>query len=157
MTIDELRQTLLEARSTGKIGTPVALRVHVQLQDRQANFSIAVAAVMQLAKSVLEATPIELTARSDIDRRQLNVLFRYAGGQTVLVTLGRGAVSAASLQLLLVGNHGVVRLAGGDGFDERSLTAGDDVDRWNSWIDNSLSRGATVSLDVPGEDDSVRI
>ena len=147
MTFDELNRTLSETRAGGKIGVPVSLRMHLQLSDRQADLVAALLAVIELARPLFGAQPSRLMARGVPGGPQLNVLASFTGGQTLLVTLGRGAVERATLELLLIGNHGVIRLEGAELFEEPLFAAPEGADRWKSWIDKSLQQN--VSVDIP--------
>lgn len=139
MTLDDLERTLTDALSTEKIGTPVALRLHLQLADPAANLAQATAALMGLAETVFSQAPSRLTARTrDETPRQWNLLCDYADGQTAQLTLGCGATASSTLHLLLVGNHGVVRLEGAELFDETSLSATDEeTNRWQQAVTSS--------------------
>lgn len=146
MTFDELRTTLEETLATGKIGTPVSVRLHLQFSDAQADLPRACAAAVQLTSAVFKDSPATLAARRDAQDRQWNVLLKHAGGQTALVTLGRGSAERARCHLLLVGNHGIVRLEG-DEFDESSAQAEpQQVERWRKALETSFAQDAAVRL-----------
>ena len=146
MTLNELNNTLSETVSSGKIGTPVSLRIHLQLSDSQVDLVEALAALMRVSLPLFQTNARRLMARRDSGQRQLTALFSLAGGQTVLVTVGRGAVDNGSLHLLLIGNHGTVRLEGSEQFDEESLVFPDGPNPWKSPIEESLSRQSSVEL-----------
>lgn len=146
MTLNELNSTLSETVSSGKIGTPVSLRIHLQLPDSQVDLIAALAAVMRVALPLFQTNARTLMARRDSARGQLTALFSLAGGQTVLVTVGRGIVDNGCLHLLLIGNHGTVRLEGAEQFDEESLVFPDGPNPWKSPIEESLSGQAVVEL-----------
>ncbi len=146
MTFDELNQTLTEARAGGKIGVPVSLRLHLQLSNPQADLMAALLAVIQMARPLFGAEPSKLMARGDSTGPQLNVLATFTGGQTLLLTLGRGAVERATLDLLLVGNHGLIRSEGAELFAEPVFTVPETVGQWKSWVDKSLRQNVSVDL-----------
>ncbi len=146
MTFNDLRRTLSEALSTGKIGTPVAIRMHVQLADSNVDPLMLLATAMQTVEQVFSARPARLMARENADGRQFNVLLNYAGGETVMLTVGRGSAKTASLNLLLIGNHGVIRLEGAELFEATAADFTADVDPWKSPIEQSLERNEAVAL-----------
>jgi hypothetical protein len=94
---------------------------------------------MGLAETVFSQAPSRLTARTRSETpRQWNLLCDYSGGQTAQLTLGCGAIASSTLHLLLVGNHGVVRLEGAEMFDETSLSATDEeTNRWQQAVTSS--------------------
>lgn len=143
MTLDEIHQTLLEAVNTGKVGTPVALRLHLQLVSTDVDPYLLVAELLQLCEPLFGEEPVRVMARNNNDGRQLNLLFETAAGRTISITIGGGSTTQAFLSLLLIGNHGVIRLEGADSFDEQSLNDMSDAsakrDHWHSMIASSLS------------------
>ena len=147
MTFDDLQNTLATAIATDKIGTPVALRLHVNLADLSVEPAALLAAVASWAESIFSASPAKLTARCTGDDRQHNLLLNYAGGQTLLLNIVSGSTND-SLQLLLIGNHGVVRLEGGELFDPTAMLPADDVDDWKRPLARSLAEKATVNLNA---------
>ncbi|HUG90850.1 MAG TPA: hypothetical protein VML55_08460 [Planctomycetaceae bacterium] len=115
MTLDDLARALDGAVAAGRIGTPVALRVHAVL-PAGGDLVAALAALMRRLAEPLFGPPGRLTARRDADERQLHALASYPSGPTVLVTLAATRSRDPSLELLVVGNHGVIRLEGGECF-----------------------------------------
>lgn len=148
MTFDDLNRALAEALATGQIGTPVSLRVHFQVPDSAADLAAMVAAVMRLSQPVFRERPSTLAAREHPHGRQWNVLVGYPGGATAFVTAGCGSARQPSLRLLLVGNHGIVRLEGPDQFEDDLFSphAGSDVEQWRSAVTASVARGGVVEL-----------
>jgi hypothetical protein len=147
MTIDELRNALRQALETGKIGVPVSLRLHCQLADREVDLVSALAAVLPLAEDCFSTAPVSLAATQDAGQRQLNVMLQYAAGSTVFVTVGRGSAVRNRLHLLVVGNHGVVRLEGADAFDAGNVGTTADSQRWRAPVAESLKRREAVSVE----------
>ncbi len=151
MTFDDLSTTLWEAVETKRIGIPVALRLHLQLCDPQADLTVAMVASLCLVEPFFNLNPSRLMARRDSADRQLNVLLETADGRTVFVTVGRGSTGQATLHLLLIGNHGVVRLEGAQTFEEEALQGAASelsakVDEWNTRIAQSVARNEAVAI-----------
>jgi hypothetical protein len=144
-TLDDLQTALSDTLATGKIGTPVSLRLHLQLTEPDADLFAAMSAVMQMIEPVFSSSSARLRARQDADARQLNVLLDYTNGETVLLTLGRGCAKQPSLNLLVVGNHGVVRLEGGEMIEESAgSTTSSDGTHWKHVVETSLASGSAV-------------
>ena len=151
MTLVDLHKTLTDALATGKIGTPVSLRLHLQLADPSTNLATTMAAVMRIAETVFDIPSATLSAQRDVGERQLNVLIESANGQTVSLTIGRGCTDVATLDLLLVGNHGVVRMDGTEFFDEASLespvpAADQDGRDWQTPLETCLTTNKVVEI-----------
>ena len=147
MTFDDLQKTLATTIATEKIGTPVALRLLVHIADLSVVPAALLAIVALWGESIFTASPAKLTARCTADGRQHNVLLNYAGGQTLLLNIFRGSTSDC-LQLLLVGNHGVVRLEGGELFDPAGMQAVDESQQWENPLARSLAEKNAVNLKV---------
>ncbi len=147
MTLDDIRHTLLEAVKTGKVGTPVALRLHLQLTNADASLLSTAATLIGLCEPLFKVEPSQLFARSNAGGRQLSLLCETESGRTCSITIGSGSAKAASLNLLLVGNHGVIRLEGSELFDESSLNTSDaNIDRWGLAIEQSLVSNALATV-----------
>jgi len=148
MTFDDLSERIAPAVVSGKIGTPVSLRMHVQLAESRADLVQALANAMHVAESVFAVEPVTLVARRNSNESQLNVLVSYTHGQVVMLTVGRGSADSSSLHLLLIGNRGVVRLEGSELFDDAGMQSPPDAAHWQLLVDRSLTEGQPVCLDA---------
>lgn len=149
-TFDDLSRAVTAALETGKIGTPVAMRLYVRCADDSIDPAAVLNAAASLAGAIFSASPQNLTARFSEDRRQLNVLLGYADGQTLLLSV-IGDVAGDGCDLLLIGNHGIVRLEGGELFDAvepDSVSPDGETDRWQQLIAQSLATGEVIELDM---------
>jgi predicted regulator of Ras-like GTPase activity (Roadblock/LC7/MglB family) len=146
LTLDDLERGLADALSTGRAGTPVALRVHWQLADPSTDIGAAAATVMRLAEQAFGAKASRLAAQRDPSGRQLQLLVHSQRGQTLFVTVGCGAADRGSFHLQLVGSRGIVRLEGGAPFDEQPESGADDEARWKAAVEQSVDRAESVSL-----------
>ena len=139
MTYGELTRALSDLLRRGEIGTPVSLRMFLHLPEPNADLDSAVATLMRLAASVFPCEVADLAARLDSEERQLNILIRMSDGRTVSLTVVRGGVTTVPLNLLLIGNHGIVRLEGGDAmlpFSPEEIP--EDTDCWKKRIHAAL-------------------
>ena len=116
MTFDAVRRALTDALESGKAGTPVALRVSVSLADERVDLAATVESVRRLAAGVFGSEAERLRARRDGSGRQLTVLATHAGGQTSFVSVSR-VPGGDALDVVLVGNRGIVRLEGGESLE----------------------------------------
>ncbi|MBW3543757.1 MAG: hypothetical protein KY476_26210 [Planctomycetes bacterium] len=147
MTFDDLKAAIDKVLSAGRIGTPVSVRVHVQIARADAVPPYGgLAAAMRLADRVFDAEPCEVTARRADGTVHLNVLAGYPRGRTALVSIAFAADADPRLDLLVIGNHGIARLEGGELFD--GLCAADDHMQspfWQQLVEQSLREKRRVA------------
>ena len=142
MTLAELQTALAQALATGKVGTPVNVRLHLQVPaGGRAGDLLSVA--VDLCEPIFGGRPERLAAMGSDAAHQWNVLLHYGFGQTLSVTAGVGAAKRATIQLLVGGNHGIIRLEGDDLDD---VPAGADAERWEAAMRQSSATGEAVQL-----------
>ena len=146
MTLDELNSTLSAALASGKVGTPVSLRLHLQVTESRNDSVAHLALLMPLLQTTFGSPPSRLLARRNAVADQLTVLFNFAAGQSAMVTCGCGSARHTSLQLLLVGNRGVIRLEGGELFESADVPEKSDAQFWRTLIERSITAGEPVSM-----------
>lgn len=148
MNFEELRHSLLETIRTGDIGVPVALRVTSQFGNRAINVIDGAIAAAQLAVVAFsEERPSRLHARKAADDRQLTLLVEYPLGQTFFLTTTAIDGSPSALDLLLIGNHGIVRLEGGELF-EPVASPPPVSEEWRKAIESSLHSNQAVPFGI---------
>lgn len=109
VTLESVRSAIQASVRSGRIGTPVNVRIHWQFSDL--NPSAAAAVAVQLADAALSLDNPAWRARSgkaDSKTSQLNVLGEDASGKTVLASLVRGPVPEFAITVF--GNHGTLKL-----------------------------------------------
>lgn len=111
MTFDEVRNALSDAVQTGKLGTPVAARVHLLVDDNEVDVAGAAEKLLTMLTPCFDQPPATIRARRHDSGRVQSLLMQTRNGQTIFITIGRS--DRSSLHLLVVGNHGIVRLEGG--------------------------------------------
>lgn len=147
MTCSEVQSALADAVRTGKLGTPVAARVHVQLVDDAVEPDAVLAPVLEMLRPCFDHPPASVRAREHASEGQWNVLFQTAAGGTVFVTVGCGAANAPGLHLLVIGNHGVLRLEGAECFRPGDLSAAAPAPQaWSAAITESLRSGRSIDI-----------
>ena len=147
-TIDDLSSTLTAAIATGKIGTPVAMRVHAIVAADTFNPAATLDAVIGLADIAFPAKPQRITARSGGAGQQWNVLLNYAGGQTLSFSIASSPDRSAGncLHLLLIGNHGIIRLEGAELINNRLGNSPENVVYWRRQMTDSHTKQSVVHL-----------
>jgi hypothetical protein len=148
MTTDDLQNALTAAIATGRIGTPVALRVHAIVASDSFNPAAALDAVIGLAGTAFPTKPQQMTARSGGAGQQWNVLLIYAGGQTLSFSIASSPASTGGnrLHLLLIGNHGIIRLEGKELVDDCSEKSPENATYWMRHMTNSHTHQSAVQL-----------
>ena len=145
-SIAQLEETLGEAVTTGKIGTVVSVRALLHLPDEQADLETAASVVLGLAGRLIGSDAGSLVTRGQESGRQLNLLMRLDAGGILSVSVTRGSSSQVELVLVVVGNHGVIRLEGAELAEEMGLSGesfGDPDDLWRELIARSVSTGTS--------------
>ena len=116
MNLEQLRLALQQALATGRVGQPVAVRLHLRAGTDTATTEQLLACLLPVVSDVFGDTPQRVLARSGADSGQLNLLLEYELGATALVTVVALGDASPCLHVILVGNHGVIRLEGGEDF-----------------------------------------
>jgi hypothetical protein len=117
MTLTELRTALTSAVATGKLGTAVSARVQVQCVDSECDLAAALGGVLWMLSPAFDERPATVRCRKHAEAAQWNVLLQTGSGRTISITIGCGSAKTTSLDLLVIGNHGIVQLQGGDAFE----------------------------------------
>ena len=147
MNLSELQSTLVSAVASGKIGTPVSLRVHAVVAEDSLDPATFLDRISGWGATVFKAEPVRLTARVHATGRQWNILLNYPGGQKALITLASSPATAGDLHLVLVGNHGMVRLEGGESFDTSPEATIPRAEFWQQRLTASHAQNGPVDLD----------
>lgn len=147
----EIHQSLTAAMATGKIGEQVSVRVHLQLPPANADLNAALDSIIAMTDPAVSQPMTKLQSRVHADGNQWNVLLQSANGRTLFVTLGRGSVQEATLELLVVGNHGVIRLEGGrvvfTAVGDNAVPTAKSITAWTELVKQSHENGAAVPLE----------
>ncbi|HAB12127.1 MAG TPA: hypothetical protein DCE47_10600 [Planctomycetaceae bacterium] len=118
-----LEETLAEAVATGKLGSVVSVRAMLHLPGEESDLETAASVVLSLSGRLVGSETGSLVARGHGSGRQLNLLLRLDAGPIVSLSLTRGSVDQLELALVVVGNHGVIRLEGAELAEEIGLSA----------------------------------
>ncbi len=148
MNFQELEHALSETLRVGDVGVPVALRVNCQFGDRSVNVVEGALVASRLAEMAFsDVKPARLHARATSDNRQLTVLASYPLGQTLFLTTTAIDGARSEVDLLLIGNHGIIRLEGGELFEPESSDAStSESARWKIAIEQSLHERSVVEF-----------
>jgi hypothetical protein len=149
MEAEPLFRAVAQAAASGKIGTPVALRLYAQLQDSEADLVEICGRLLELALPLFAMPAGRLLALRSDAGPQWNLLLTLTSGATLSITIGCVPKNPPSLQLLCVGNQGVMRLEGGENWSGRlaensSVAAA----RWRTWIETSARTRTAIDVEA---------
>ena len=119
VTFDSVREAIRTSVSSGRIGTPVNVRVHWQFSSLCPAAAADVA--VQLADAALSLDKPAWRVRTAAEDTFVNLLGEDTGGKTVLISLVRGAVP--EFTVIVFGNHGTLKLEPAS-LDEDTLPTG---------------------------------
>jgi hypothetical protein len=147
LNLPDLRRTLHQALGSGRVGIPVALRLHLRLEKTgaaNADLVSAAAVLMSWGEQVFGSPPRDVAVSQSRDE-SLTILATCAGGQMIHVTVA--AAERAELHLLLVGNRGIVRLEGGELFEAASVEVevSHAQEQWAERIRRSRDAGGSLT------------
>ncbi len=108
VTLSSVKTTVLAAVNSGRIGDPVNVRLHWQIEESTTDLTGAAIVAAGLADAVLSLANPGWRVRTRVDGRLLHILGRDDRGRTTLISLCAGDTS--TLAVTVYGNHGVVRL-----------------------------------------------
>ena len=104
-----LQQSVGSVIAEGRIGSPVFLRCIVQMPLADTNIVSGMAALVAVANTWMPSPPERIYAPEQTDTTQITAMVQYAGGQTAMLSVNRiQEVQEASVNLLLIGNKGVI-------------------------------------------------
>lgn len=112
MQLDELSRALKQVAHSGQVGTPVALRLSAVANWPAVELADRAHTLLELAAGVLDDSPAQVSHVHDARETSCSLLARMSRGGTASVTVTRAATTA--LAALLVGNHGIAQLHGGE-------------------------------------------
>jgi len=106
VTVHSLLAAIRSAVDSGRIGTPVSVRLHWEFSEIPLRDAAVLA--VRIADEALALEQPAWRVRTGNSDRLLNVLGEDRQGRTLLITVCRGTVRG--LGLTVFGNHGVLRL-----------------------------------------------
>lgn len=146
MTLDDLKQCLRQTVSGGQVGTPVALRLNLQLSEGTTDILARMAAVVVAANEIFAGVPKRLMVQGGIGC-QMTVLASYETGETLFVTVGAGVARQSSVRLLLIGNHGVANLDGLELDQPVAESVNPEEQHWRELLQKSLQTRKPIAME----------
>lgn len=108
MTVEELCDSVRTVLETGRLGTPVNVRLHWEFSESSSLLQTVLTAAVAIADLALQLEEPVWRGQQHESGRTQNLLGSDRRGRTMMITL----VAEASPQtaLTIFGNHGIVRL-----------------------------------------------
>jgi predicted dehydrogenase len=113
--LELVRETVAKAIAAGRVGTPVSVRLVAHVTADHGEVDGVLAEALDAASGWLGAAAESVRASGGDETGETSVLVRFAGGQTALVSVGTRGESAPMLEVVLVGNRGVLAWEGDGG------------------------------------------
>jgi len=108
MTVSELCDSIRAVLETGRLGTPVNVRLHWEFSESASLLQTVLTTAVAIADVALQLEEPVWRGRRHESGRALNLLGSDRRGRTLMITLVAEAPPQTSLTIF--GNHGIVRL-----------------------------------------------
>ncbi len=144
MTLADLERALGDVLDSEQLGTPVALRIIAGLATPNVEPSTMAGMFLPLIRLVAGETGGHIWARQNAGGGQASVLWTAPNGRSVFLTLITNPAVRQRLQVLVVGNHGITRLAGGDAWNENFPPHPTPI--WKTEIAESLNTRTSIPV-----------
>lgn len=144
MKLADLERALKTELETGRLGVPVALRIHATLPAIEGNVFRMLGFFRRLLSLMGNVDRGQVQAESHPHAKAGAILWTEESGVTVFLTLASGARMQQSLHLQLIGNHGMTQLHGGEAWSD-SVTANPPT-LWEREIQESLRKGTSIPV-----------
>jgi len=154
-----LQHSVAKALATGRIGTPVAVRLALNLSVDHGHLERTAAWGLDVAAGWLNSRPQSLAAAGSVESGQIALLASMTGGQSALITVGSPGVGPSRIQAQIIGNRGQLSWEPGETQDigqAAELDAGGSSGSLLEQIRESLRRGSAVPCEANSLDDQRR-
>lgn len=111
MTVSELCSSVRRVLESGRLGTPVNVRLHWEFSESEASLPAIATTAVAIADVALQLQQPAWRIRRHSCGRTLNILGSDQQGRTLMISLV--AKSSPQTAMTIFGNHGVVRLEDG--------------------------------------------
>jgi hypothetical protein len=130
ITFRELCNSIHAVLETGRLGTPVNVRLHWEFAESEAFLPVIAKAAVAIADEALQLVEPTWRVRRHSTGRTVNILGSDTRGRTLMVSLA--TLSEPRTAMTIFGNHGIVRLDDGwvdpnsipESLDDRTWSAG---------------------------------
>lgn len=105
--MDELKDSLQSVIEQGRIGSPVFIRVVLNINDNVEDLINPSSELIAFSNELFPSEIHSVYAQCSIDDIQVTVMLHFVGGQMALLSINR-VDSQTDIDLMLVGNKGVI-------------------------------------------------
>lgn len=137
MTVAELCESIRSVLETGRLGTPVNVRLHWEFSESASLLQKVLAAAVEITDAALKLEEPVWRGRQHESGRTLNLLGSDRLGRTLMITLVAEAKPQTALTIF--GNHGIVRLDEG-WVDPNSIVEPVKERSWQSDLEEAMSK-----------------
>ena len=143
-----LAATIESALQTGRIGTPVAVRMILHATADHGLLERIAGRAIGLSARWLASDPVSLAACGSADRGHLAALVRFQHGQSAVIAAGTNGTTGPKFDVVVWGNRGVLSIEGADALRE------DASDPQLSHVDRRILEQLSSSLRTGGAIDA---
>jgi hypothetical protein len=144
MQLADLQRALDSEVKTGKLGVPVALRIHATMPLGEGDIHAALGFFRPFFSLLGNSQKGDVQAKRHPSGQQLAILWTEETRKTAFLTLACSPNMKRGLHLLLIGNHGMTQLQGGEAWSD-SLS-GEIPGLWEHEIQESLRKGTSIPV-----------
>lgn len=112
MDLLTLEQTVEQALKTGKIGTPVAMRLNLQVTENSKSLKSLKQWSERFATAIFQSEIKSVSTNRHWDASQSSSIVLFENGATLSTTIGQQSSDNSVIQFLLIGNQGVIKSEG---------------------------------------------
>lgn len=146
MKLADLERSLESEIKTGRLGVPVALRIHAAMPTTLGDILSVLGFSRPLFSLIGDINRGTVQAKRHPSGKQATVLWTEATGKTVFMTLVATANTKPALNVFLIGNHGMTQLEGAE--DWCDDISGEFPAVWEKEIQESLRKGTSIPVPV---------
>jgi hypothetical protein len=140
----DLERAIKSELETGRLGVPVAMRIHATLPMTAPGMWGVPAFFRPLLSLMGDLRSGQVQAKQHASAKECTVLWTEDSGKSVFLTLATSAKLKQSLHVLLFGNHGMTQLHGGEAWSD-SVTL-ESPFLWEREIQESLKKGTSIPV-----------
>ncbi|MCC7418815.1 MAG: hypothetical protein IT428_00905 [Planctomycetaceae bacterium] len=146
MTLSEFETAVSQALETGQVGVPLSLKVWIHRPGGGLEVAESLARLIERFVPMLRDAPATLLSTGADDGSHWQILLTGRLGRTALFLLSTSPASVARVQLLLIGNHGVLQLSGDSSLSDEPLAVSPQAGAWREAMEASRRTGQCVDV-----------
>lgn len=137
MTLSELETAVWQALETGQVGVPLSLKVWLHRPGGTLEVAECLVHLIERFVPMLRDAPATLLATGRDDGGYSQILLTSRLGRTALFLVSTPSAGVQRVQLLLVGNHGILQLSGDSSLSDEPLIVSPRTAEWRDAVESS--------------------